>query len=348
MQAAAGAGAGADTISVYQAGVDLVRTDSARLAPHFEHIRNQTFFRYYAVDLMSSCTYMPLQESPCEMDKCDIDPAEDVPDILRERDNTEYDFRLDGWTRWDMPGDFTDYYDLTEVPERWTEYEGQKVWKFIHERICFQLRMDDPENAWKGDFNRAVSGLHSSISAHILEDMMRQKGWGYEDEEAAAEYQRRIGGIPGAEENLHFAFMIMLCAIHAAEPRLDGCTYMGTGAQVLPSMRALNADPLLNHPEVQRAAEELRLHARSSKAKVWKARLRTRDLLGAMNCVECKLCRLHGKVAALGLASALDVLIGQEGGGGDYKKLHRVEVAALLTTAAKMAHALEVVHRFGR
>ena len=42
---------------------------------------------------------------------------------------------------------------------------------------------------------------------------------------------------------------------------------------------------------------------------VWKARLRTRDLLGAMNCVQCNLCRLHGKVAALGLSVGLQVLI---------------------------------------
>ena len=40
------------------------------------------------------------------------------------------------------------------------------------------------------------------------------------------------------------------------------------------------------------------------------------------------------------------MLIGVEGEGGDYQKLHRVEVAALLTTAAKMAHAVEIVNRF--
>ena len=38
---------------------------------------------------------------------------------------------------------------------------------------------------------------------------------------------------------------------------------------------------------------------------VWKVRLRTRDLLRIMNCVQCNLCRLHGKVLACGLASAL-------------------------------------------
>jgi hypothetical protein len=40
---------------------------------------------------------------------------------------------------------------------------------------------------------------------------------------------------------------------------------------------------------------------------VWKARLRTRDLLGIMNCVQCNVCRLHGKVASLGLGVAFQV-----------------------------------------
>lgn len=42
---------------------------------------------------------------------------------------------------------------------------------------------------------------------------------------------------------------------------------------------------------------------------VWKARLRTRDLLGVMNCVQCNRCRLHGKVASLGIGVALQVRI---------------------------------------
>ena len=104
-----------------------MRQNAGRLLPHFEHIRRQEFFRYFAVDLLSSCTYMPTEDAPCEMDKCEIEGADDVPEKMRERDLEEHDFRLDGWVRWDMPGDFTDYYDLTQEPERWTEHDGRKV-----------------------------------------------------------------------------------------------------------------------------------------------------------------------------------------------------------------------------
>ena len=34
-----------------------------------------------------------------------MDSAEDVRDDMRERDQNEHDFRLDGWVRWDMPGE---------------------------------------------------------------------------------------------------------------------------------------------------------------------------------------------------------------------------------------------------
>ena len=57
------------------------------------------------------------------MDKCEISPADDVSTALRKRDESEHSFQLDGWVRWDMPGDFTEYYDLTEEYERYTEYQ---------------------------------------------------------------------------------------------------------------------------------------------------------------------------------------------------------------------------------
>ena len=82
---------------------------------------------------------------------------------------------------------------------------------------------------------------------------------------------------------------------------------------------------------------------------MWKMRLRTRDLLGVMNCVQCTLCRLHGKVMALGLSAALSVILGSSGRGEDCDvgpdpfKLTRTEVGALLTTAAKLSSAVQLV-----
>jgi len=203
-------------------------------------------------------------------------------------------------------------------------------------------------NEWKADFNRAVSGLHSSVSAHIIADIA------IEDEaHALEEYRRRLRDEPDAVVNLHFALMIGLCGVHAARERLDGCSYLGEGSELLPTMHSLTTSPLLTEPAVQRAASNLIEHVHTPNAAAWKLRMRTRDLLRVMNCVQCNACRLHGKVMVLGFAAALQVLLGLSGRGEDScdrppdpTSLHRVEVAAMLTTCAKLSRACEVVQRF--
>ena len=68
-----------------------------------------------------------------------------------------------------MPSE--DYYDISQFPEEFTGYDGAEIWQFIHNRIAFHDddTMDeyDADN-WKADFNKAVSGLHSCISCHII------------------------------------------------------------------------------------------------------------------------------------------------------------------------------------
>mmetsp|Transcript_70817 Transcript_70817/g.189071 ORF Transcript_70817/g.189071 Transcript_70817/m.189071 type:complete len:286 (+) Transcript_70817:292-1149(+) len=226
--------------------IRVVLEGNSRLNPHFEHLRRRPFFRYFAVDLLSSCGYMPSIETPCGMDKCEITPAEDVPRELRARDEREHSFQLDGWARWDMPGDFTDYYDLVAQGERYTDYNGTRVWRFVHERIAFQLQLDDPDNAWKNDFNRLISGMHAEISVHIIE--------GLPEAQRLAEYRRRLRDQPGAVANLHFGYMLFLCAMRQATPRLTGCTYMGDAEAVLPAMRAVCFDPLLSEYSIQAPA----------------------------------------------------------------------------------------------
>ena len=51
-------------------------------------------------------------------------------------------------------------------------------------------------------------------------------------------------------------------------------------------------------------------------------------------------------MGALGVATAMQVLLGAEGRGGDSSRLHRVEIAALLTTLGKFASAVQIVTEF--
>ena len=48
-----------------------------------------------------------------------------------------------------MPSDFTEYFDLRTCGSRDTGYDGSRVWRFIHTKICFTKRLDEPGSSWK-------------------------------------------------------------------------------------------------------------------------------------------------------------------------------------------------------
>ena len=327
-------------------GIAAVRSQNAEVLPLLQDLRARRFFRLYAADLLAGCSYFPMSEVPCELGACEVDPTDEVPEELEARDTAESAFELDAWARWDQPSDFTEYYDLIESAESNTGYDGSEVWKFIHGKIQFQNSVELAGNEWKSDFNRIVSGFHSSVSCNVIGDLAET-----DPEEALVQYRRRLRDEPDAVANLYFAFMVVLSGISSTRQRLDGCGYLGEGVELLATMKTLTASPLLQHPAVQAAATNLRRHAESPDATPWKLRMRTRDLLRVMNCVQCNLCRLHGKVTVLGLAAALQVLLGFSGRGDecdrppDPTSLQRVEVAALVTACAKLSEACALVQR---
>jgi hypothetical protein len=255
---------------------------------------------------------------------------------------------LDGWARWDMPSN--DYYDLEEFPEGYTGYDGSDIWGFIHEKIAFK-GYDYNDDHWKADFNKAVSGIHSLVSAQVTRGIQEKIDAGEEftDEEVwtdpKAEFERRLskgGEEPMAMENLYFAYMLFLSAASKAKDKLLADCQNGSidehSAEILKGFLAL---PVLCDPAVEVAPAKLHDHALQSQNNLWEARMRTRDLLRIMNCVQCNKCRLHGKVAMLGLSTALQIHLGRTGEGGDPNRIHRVELAALLTTITKFSKAIE-------
>ena len=81
--------------------------------------------------------------------------------------------------------------------------------------------------------------------------------------------------------------------------------YLGDGDFVRPLMQQLTDAELLSNEAVQRAARNLRSHAESPGAEVWRMRMRHRDLKQMMGCVQCNLCRVHGTVMCLGLGATM-------------------------------------------
>jgi hypothetical protein len=50
-------------------GAAAVEQYTAALKPHFDGLRQRPFFRYYSVDLMASCSYLPQVESPLVLER---------------------------------------------------------------------------------------------------------------------------------------------------------------------------------------------------------------------------------------------------------------------------------------
>jgi Endoplasmic Reticulum Oxidoreductin 1 (ERO1) len=274
-----------------------------------------------------------------------------VPAPIKAVDASEHGFELDGWARWDMPTE--DYYDIAVFPEGYTGYDGREVWQFIHNKICFEGYQYDDDH-WKADFNKAVSGLHSMISAQVNRGIQErvENGEAFTDDEVwrdpNAEFQRRLspqGETPLALENLYFAYMLLLKAASKAKSHLLYDVQSGKiSADAGYALQSILDDPLLNDESVGVAFKKLHHHAvmdTDSKAALWEARMRARELGRIMNCVQCNKCRLHGKVSIMGLSTALQILVGEDGEGGDINSLHRVELATLMATLHKFSTAVD-------
>lgn len=275
----------------------------------------------------------------------------------------EHEFELDGWARWDQPSE--DYYDIAQFPEEFTGYDGSEIWRFIHDRISFHddtIVDEYDDDNWKADFNKAVSGMHSMISAQVVKGIMENNENEDEDDEdeddedavdspwtdPKVEFKRRLsedGETPQAIENLYFGYMLLLSACREARDRLlQDCTDGKIDSDAADALRPVLESSLLDDETIQIASKKLHDHAvkdRESQSSLWEARLRTRDLFRVMNCVQCNKCRLHGKISAMGLSTAFQLLLGRSGEGGDVKRVHRVELAALMMSLSKFATAVK-------
>jgi len=339
-------------------GIEAIDSQNHALFEKLDKLREQSFFRLYSVDMLASCEYIPQELTECYSETCEIYPVdeEEVPDNIRVVDHDEHDFEIDGWGRWDMPTE--DYYDTQEFKEDYTAYNGAEVWNFIHNRICFDGYEYDDDH-WKADFNKAVSGLHSMISAQIILGIQERidTGDGFAEDEPwtdpVVEFERRLsptGETPLAMENLYFSYMLCLTAASRARDRLlEDCNSGKIEAEAAEQLRPVLDSPLLVDPSVENASRKLHDHAvkdSDSMGALWEARMRTRELLRIMNCVQCNKCRLHGKIGMMGLSTALQILVGSAGEGGDVTRVHRVELAALMTTLYKFSRAIEICQKY--
>lgn len=313
-------------------------------------VRGFPFFSLFSIDMLAGCAYLDEQPEECDFDTCEILPMEPTPRALLERDLAERSFELDSWARMDVPSD--DYYDLVDYPEGFTGYNGSHVWNFVYEKLAFgaeknsRAEDDDDKDGWRNVFDRTVSGVHASVSCHVADGME-------DDELCQDEFDRRLGDFPERIANLHFAFALVLCAVSQARPWLGDYDYdigdstESTAEEARAAVKALASQDILADAHLQSAAALLRESAAAAsecvlatsqdaewleETGIWQMRQRSRAMLRAFDCVQCGVCRLHGKVCWLGVATALKVIYNY-----DTKPLSRTEVASLLVSLEKLA-----------
>lgn len=267
---------------------------------------------------------------------------------MREVDFNDHNFELDGWARWDMPSN--DYYDIEEFQEGYTGYDGSEIWNFIHDRICFYGYTYD-DNNWKADFNKAVSGIHAVVAAQVvrgIRDRVDEGGEFTDDEiwrDPQKEFNRRLspnGENPRSLENLYFTYMLFLSAAAKVKDRLlADCESGDIDSEAASVLQSLLSSPIFSDPSVEVAQQTIRSNAAQSVDNLWEVRMRTRELLRIMNCVQCNKCRLHGKIAMMGMSTALQIHLGKTGEGTDSSRIHRVELAALMSTLYKISRAVQ-------
>ncbi|CAJ1969458.1 unnamed protein product [Cylindrotheca closterium] len=333
-------------------GISAIGEANGQLSEQLEGLSDSNYFRLYCVDILASCEYMPQELFECYSETCEVYPIDDdeIPERLRTHDYNENEFEIDGWARWDMPSN--DYYDLEQFPEGYTAYDGSSVWNYIHSKICFQNFGYDDDH-WKADFNKAVSGLHSVVSAQVIrginDKVASGEAFGADEvwTDPKAEFARRMGSTgetPLAVENLYFTYMILLSAVGSMRGKLmQDCDAGVFDAETASFIKTAISLPIFDNPAIGVAAQKLSNHAVQSPGDLWEARMRSRELLRIVNCVQCNKCRLHGKIAMMGLSTALQVLVGGPNGKmQDPNQIRRVELAALVTTLYKASKAIKL------
>jgi len=266
------------------------------------------------------------------------------------------------------------YINLIRNQERYTGYKGEhanRVWSAIYEQPCFADVIDASADvpAERRVFYKLISGMHSSITAHIVGDYLidAEKGiWGPNLEM----FKWRLGNpkVRMYVENLYFSYLFVLRAVLKAGPILRQ-THFDTGspkedARTAELMKSLVDNQALKHT-CPIPFDEGRLW-KDERAEELRAQLQNafHNITRIMDCVGCEKCKMWGKLQLLGIATSLKILFSSEdcsgglaaeaglntssgeggiGNGLPPLVLERNEVIALVNLLERLSTGVEVV-----
>ncbi len=274
-------------------------------------------------------------------------------------DETQPSFWLDMCDEIKVGGSGSNTINLRKNPERWTGYNGSAVWRAIYQENCLKHGANEDMCYEERVLYKLLSAMHTSINVHIsLAYHPPRKGKRTHWEPNPKLFVERYAAHPERINNLHFAFVVLMRAVRKAGPYLRGLDYDSVDAggadakgSAGDSIRTRELVELLlgtrileSCREVFDAFDESLLFAGSSdgsKAASLKREFKHvfRNVTRILDCVSCQKCKLHGKLALLGLGTALKILLlptAMLDGA-----LRREEVVALINTLGKFSHSIQ-------
>lgn len=316
-----------------------------------------------------------LEKERCTGAECDrTSCAAEADSVVNRTVEPEIEAQLvnaKGWRGWNNPwmaegeeGEEYLYINLLVNPERYTGYKGEhahRIWSAIYSQSCFEgiTSPDLLPNSTCPEarvFYRLISGMHTSISAHLSNEWLLDEEagiWGPNLEE----FQRRLG-TPEARsrlQNLYFAYLFTLRAVLKVAPLLRHYQYE-TGFQEEDQRTQELVRQLLASHELSSSCpvpfDEGRLwKGEEGPALKRQVQASFRNITRIMDCVGCEKCKLWGKLQTLGVATALKVLFTEEDCQGGQPpvgerladlRLERNEVIALVNLLERFSKSLEI------
>lgn len=261
------------------------------------------------------------------------------------------------------------FINLQKNIERYTGYNGTKIWSAIYEMICSS---STESSDLQGDglcleerlIYRVISGLHSSISTHISlayhrkaklspkSDSTKQDSSDVQYSPNPTHFIHVVGSHPERVENLFFSFLILLRSLKKADKLLLN-THTFNNLDIHEDIKIkqlisylLQSAVLTSCNPVFKAFDETLLFKDLENKDSLKLKRLVKEkfmnVSSLFNCVRCQSCKLHGKLELLGIGTALKILFIPESH-LDIVQLSREEIIALFNTLYSFSESIQAI-----
>lgn len=197
-------------------------------------------------------------------------------------------------------------------------------------------------------FYRIISGMHTSISAHICRSYLNQTtgDWGIN----LQCYKDRLHEYPERIANLYFNYAVVLRAVTKLGPSLQTYTFCsGDPEQDIATKNKVRKLTERAAAQPQIFDEKTMFVNGEGPSLKEDFRNRFRNISRIMDCVGCDKCRLWGKLQTAGYGAALKVLFESDAAPSnnqDQMILKRTELVALFNTLDRISNSLQAIETF--